>query len=233
MTRQLAFDLPHREARGRGDFFVSDSNRAALDAVDSWRDWVGQKLVLVGPEGAGKSHLAQVWAEQSAAQIISAEALAATDPASLAGRHVALEDVDRLAGDPAREEAVFHLHNLVLAEGGHLLVTAREAPGLWGLGLPDLESRMAAARLVRIEPPDEALLAAVLLKLFADRQVDVSPRAVRYLALRIERSFTAAQDVVARLDAAALAAGRRVSPELAAEVLAEAGKPPGDGANDG
>ena len=97
MTRQLAFDLPHREARGRGDFFVSDSNRAALDAVDGWRDWPGRKLVLVGPEGAGKSHLAQVWAEQSGAEILHAETLAATDAASLAGRNVALEDADALA----------------------------------------------------------------------------------------------------------------------------------------
>jgi len=232
MTRQLAFDLPHREARGRGDFFVSDSNRAALDSVDGWRDWPGRKLVLVGPAGAGKSHLAQVWAASSGAQVMSASALEATDPTTLAGRNVGLEDADDIAGDPAREEAVFHLHNLVLAEGGHILVTAREVPGRWGLGLPDLESRMAGARLVRIEPPDEALLAAVIVKLFADRQVHVSPRVVNYLGLRIDRSFAAAQDVVARLDAAALAAGRPVSLDMAAEVLTEAGAQPDKRARD-
>ena len=226
MTRQLAFDLPHREARGRGDFFVSDSNAAALDAVDGWRDWPGRKLVLVGPAGAGKSHLAHVWAVQTGAEVLHADSLVTTDPAPLAGRNIALEDADTLAGDPPREEALFHLHNLVLAEGGHLLLTAREAPALWGLGLADLESRMAGAQLVRIEPPDEALLAAVLVKLFADRQVEVSPKLVRYLALRIDRSFAAAQEAVARLDAAALAAGRRVSPELAAEVLGLAGNGP-------
>lgn len=231
MARQLAFDLPHREARGRGDFFVSDSNLAALDAIDTWRDWPGQKLVLAGPEGAGKSHLAQVWAELSGAEVIGAAALGALDPATLAGRNVALEDADELAGDRPREEALFHLHNLVLAEGGHLLVTARDAPARWGLGLPDLESRMAGARLVRIEPPDEALLAAVIVKLFADRQIDVSPRVVTYLTLRIDRSFAAARDVVARLDAAALAAGRKVSLDLAGEILAEPG--PGDGESTG
>ncbi len=231
MPRQLAFDLPHREARGRGDFFVSDSNRAALDAVDGWRDWLGRKLVLVGPQGAGKSHLVQVWAELCRAEVIAADALAGSDPAALAGARVAVEDADTLAGDRAAEEALFHLHNLVLAEGGHLLVTARDVPNRWGLALPDLESRMAGAGLVRIEPPDEALLAAVIVKLFADRQLEVSPRTVDYLRLRIDRSFAAAQDMVARLDAAALAAGRRVTPDLAAEVFAQDAARPQDGAD--
>ncbi len=232
MTRQLAFDLPHREARGRGDFFVSVSNRAALDGIDGWRDWPGRKLVLVGPEGAGKSHLVQVWADLSGAEVIAADTLAGLDPVTFAGRNVALEDADEIAGVPAREEAVFHLHNLVLAEGGHLLVTARKAPSLWGLGLADLESRMAGARLVRIEPPDEALMAAVIVKLFADRQIDVSPRVVTYLGLRIDRSFAAALDVVTRLDAAALAAGRPVSLDLAARVLKDAGGASRDGSRD-
>ena len=221
MTRQLAFDLPHREARGRGDFFVSKSNRAALAAIEGWRDWPGGKLLLTGPEGAGKSHLVQVWADRAGAEVLAADRLADTDPAALAGRRVAVEDADRLAGDRAGEEALFHLHNIVLAEGGQLLVTARDAPARWGLELPDLESRMTGAGLARIEPPDEALLAAVIVKLFADRQLEVSPRVVNYLTLRLERSFAAAQEIVARLDAAALAAGRKVSPELAAEVLAD------------
>lgn len=228
MTRQLAFDLPHRAARGRDDFFVSDSNAAALDAIDGWCAWSGHKLVLVGPAGAGKSHLAQVWAGLSDAKIVAARQITEVAPETFAGCNVALEDADALAGHPAREAAAFHLHNLVLAEGGSLLVTARDAPGRWGLGLADLESRMAGARLVRIDPPDEALLAAVIVKLFADRQVEVSPRTVQYLAARIERSFAAAGDAVARLDAAALAAGRRVSPELAAEILDRPGNDPRD-----
>ena len=220
MTRQLAFDLPHREARGRGDFFVSDSNAEALDAVEHWQDWPGRKLVLAGPEGAGKSHLVQVWADLSGAEVLNAATLDTTDLAARAGANVALEDADALAGHRAREEAAFHLHNLVVGNGGHLLVTARTAPGRWGLGLADLESRMVGTRLVRIAPPDEALIAAVIVKLFADRQLEVSPRVVSYLVLRIDRSFAAAQAVVARLDAAALAAGKKVSLDLAAEVLA-------------
>ena len=109
MTRQLAFDLPHREARGRGDFFVSKSNRAALAAIEGWRDWPGGKLLLTGPEGAGKSHLVQVWADLAGAEVLAADGLAATDPAAFAGRRVALEDADRRAGDPAFEEALLQV----------------------------------------------------------------------------------------------------------------------------
>ncbi|MCB1336423.1 MAG: chromosomal replication initiator DnaA [Maritimibacter sp.] len=218
-ARQLAFDLPHREARGRGDFFVSDSNAAALAAIEGWRDWPGAKLVLVGPPGAGKSHLAQVWADLADAAILDAASLAATDPPAQAGRSVALEDAHRIAGDPGAEETAFHLHNLVLAEGGHLLVTATLPPSRWGLALPDLQSRMEGTTMVAIDPPDEALLAAMLVKLFADRQIEVTPHLIAYLVARIDRSFTAAGETVARLDAAGLERGRKVSVDLARDVL--------------
>ncbi|GKY88329.1 DnaA ATPase domain-containing protein [Sinisalibacter aestuarii] len=223
MARQLTFDLPLREARGRGDFFVSDSNAAAMAALDAWQGWPARKLVLTGPEGAGKSHLAQVWADMAGAQVIAARDLAALDPASLAGGNVALEDADRIAGDAAAEQAAFHLHNLVLAEGGSLLVTATTPPSRWGLALPDLASRMEGAPMVAIAPPDEALLAAVLVKLFADRQIDPPETLIRYLADRIERSFAAARDIVAALDAAALAEGKPVSRDLARQVLERQG----------
>lgn len=226
-ARQLAFDLPHREARGRGDFFVSDSNAAALAAIERWRDWPGSKLVLTGPAGAGKSHLAQVWADLAGAENVDAKALGEIDPPAYAGRNLALEDADRIAGDPRLEEAAFHLHNLVLAEGGHLLVTAAAPPARWGLGLPDLESRMEGATMVAIEPPDEALLSAMLVKLFTDRQIDVTPQLIAYLVARIDRSFASAGEIVARLDAAGLETGRRVSRDLARSVLRA--KPSGSG----
>ncbi|PIE06653.1 MAG: chromosomal replication initiator DnaA [Rhodobacterales bacterium] len=219
MARQLAFDLPHRTARGRGDFFVSDSNASALDAIEQWQGWPGRKLLLVGPEGAGKSHLVQVWAGLAGAEVVEARRLDGTGLAALEGHNIALEGADTLAGDPTREQAAFHLHNLVLAAGGHLLLTARDAPGRWGLTLPDLESRMSGTRLVRIDPPDDALLAAVIVKLFADRQIGVSPRVVSYLTRRLDRSLAAAGEAVARLDAAALAEGSKVSVELAGRVL--------------
>ena len=225
MTRQLAFDLPHREARGRGDFFVSDSNAAALAAVEGWRDWLGRKLVLVGPAGAGKSHLVQVWADLAGADILYGGALDDAHPGAYAGRNVALDDAEAIAGSPDREEAAFHLHNMVLAEGGHLLVTAAQPPGRWGLALEDLASRMQGTTVVTIAPPDEALLSAVLLKLFADRQIEVGPDIVSYLGARMDRSFAAAREVVARIDAAARAAGKPVGQKLVREVL-EAGREP-------
>lgn len=215
MARQMAFDLPLRPARGRGDFFVSGSNYTALAAVEGWQGWQGRKLVLTGPEGSGKSHLVQVWAELADALVIEADAIARADPATLAGRNVALEDADRLAGDAEAEATAFHLHNLVLAEGGSLLVTARTPPARWGLDLPDLLSRMQGAPIVALSPPDEVLLSAVLVKLFTDRQIRASAQLVTYLAARIERSFTAAQTVVAELDRMALAERRPVTHKLA------------------
>lgn len=219
MARQLTFDLPLREARGRGDFFVSDSNAAALAAIDGWRGWPGAKLLLTGPEGAGKSHLVQVWAEMSEAKVIAADSLAGRDVSALAGRNVALEDAERLAGNDEAERAAFHLHNLVLAEGGHLLVTAASPPAQWGLALPDLASRMQGTASVVIAPPDEPLLAAVLVKLFSDRQIDPPESLIRYLLPRINRSFAAAREIVVALDEAALSSGKPLGVKLAGEIL--------------
>ncbi|PID36704.1 MAG: chromosomal replication initiator DnaA [Rhodobacterales bacterium] len=226
MPRQLAFNLPNGVALGRGDFYVSDANRAALEAVENWRDWPGGKLVLTGPEGAGKTHLAHVFADLTGAEIIAPDALTQADPAALAGRNLVLEDLDRAAGDGAAEAAAFHLHNLILAEGGRLLITGRDAPGRWGLTLPDLASRVAGATMHRLAMPDEALMMALLMKLFADRQIAASPSLIAYLAPRIERSFQAAQEVVATLDAQALAEGVPLGRTLARRVL-EARDAPG------
>ncbi len=222
MARQMTFELPLRPARGRGDFFVSETNYAALAAIEGWQGWPGRKMVLTGPEGAGKSHLVEVWAGLAGAEVVAADDIGGVDPARLAGRNVALEDADRLAGDAAAEAAAFHLHNLVLAEGGSLLVTARDLPQHWGLGLPDLTSRMQGAATVALAPPDEALLAAVLVKLFADRQIAAPANLIPYLTQRIERSFAAAQAVVADLDRTALAERRPVTRDLAKRLL-EAG----------
>ncbi len=218
-ARQLSFDLPVRTARAREDFFVSPANAQAVALIEGWRDWPARKLVLAGPRGAGKTHLAHVWAALSEARIVAAGALDGADIAALAAGPVAVEDAHTIARDRAAEAALFHLHNLVLAEGHALLVTAAAPPRRWDLSLPDLASRMEAALLVRLAPPDDALLAAVLGKLFADRQLAPAPDCVPYLARRIERTFDAARDIVATLDARALAEGRAITRALAAEVL--------------
>ena len=223
-ARQLSFDLPVRTALGRADFFVSPANADAVALIEGWQDWPSRKLLLAGSAGAGKTHLAHVWAEQAGARIVAAGQLAQADIPALATGPLAVEDAHAIARDRAAEEALFHLHNLVLAEGHALLITAREAPALWDLGLPDLASRMAGTLMVRLGPPDDALLAAVLSKLFADRQLSPTPDTVPYLARRIERRLDAAHEVVAALDARALDKGRAITRALAAEVLDKAAR---------
>lgn len=224
MTGQLAFDLPAQQTFRRADFFASQATGAGLAAVDGWRDWPGGKMLLVGPAGSGKTHLAHIWAEMTGATLIAAADLAQADlPVLAAIAAVAVEDAEAIAGQPAAEAAVFHLHNMLLP-AGRLLITAASPPRDWGLGLPDLHSRMQAAALTRLNPPDDALLSAVLIKLFADRQITVPPNLIAYLVSRMERSIAAARDIVAALDARALAAGRPVTRALAAEVLDSAGR---------
>ena len=217
--RQLAFDLPARALYQRGDFFTSSANAAALAALEDWRHWPGGKLVLTGPEGSGKTHLAHIWAALSGAVFLRAGDLAGLDLTPLSGAAVVVEDAADLAGDAAAETALFHLHNLVTL-GGHLLLTAPTPPRDWGIVLADLASRLQAAPLAQLQAPDDALLAAVLVKLFADRQISVNTTLIQYLIARMDRSFGAARALVAALDAAALARGGPVSRALAAEVLA-------------
>lgn len=219
MSGQLSFDLPLRPALGREDFFVSAANSEAVGLIEAWQHWPQSKLILIGPAGGGKTHLAHVWAGLVGARIVAASALGRLEIPDLAARSIVVEDVERIAGDLAAEEALFHLHNLTLAEGHALLMTGQGAPTLWPLGLPDLASRLQGTMLARLHPPDDALLAAVLTKLLADRQITPTPDTVPYLARRMERSFEAACRIITALDKKALAEGRPVNRALAAEVL--------------
>lgn len=217
MSRQLAFDLPSSEAFRLADFFVSEANAQALAAIEAWQDWPAGKLMLIGPSGAGKTHLAHVWANIAGAEVISASKLVDTDLHDLAENPVVVENADRIAGDRDAEVALFHLHNLMAGRG--LLVTASSAPRDWRLQLPDLLSRMQALAVAQLDPPDDMLLSAVLIKLFADRQIVVAPNLISYLVQRMDRSFAAAREWVKFLDARALALGRPITRALAAEVL--------------
>lgn len=220
MTGQLTFDLPVRPALGREDFFVSPANAHAVAALDAPAGWPQGKLLLIGPAGAGKSHLAAVWAATSGATIIAARDLSENDAPRLAATGaVVVEDAEKVAGLPELETALFHLHNVIAVAGGYLLLTAASPVKSWGLRLPDLASRMQATAIARLEAPDDTLLGAVLVKLFADRQVVVPPALIPYLVARIHRSFATARSVVAMLDARALALGRPISLALAAELL--------------
>ncbi|WP_417257793.1 chromosomal replication initiator DnaA [Celeribacter sp.] len=227
MSQQLTFDLPTREALGRDAFFVAPSNRLAVATLENAAMWPSGKLALIGPKGSGKTHLAHVWANDNNAAIIAATQLATLDvPAIAARRNVVVEDADTLPAlpdAPAAQEALFHLHNLTLAEGGRLLITATQAPNHWALTLPDLASRMEGTAVARIEEPDDALLSAMLVKHFEDHQIAIPHTLVPYLIKRIERSAAAVRDIVDALDAASLRARKPVSQKLAAQVLDKSG----------
>lgn len=220
MAEQLTLDLALRPALGRDDFFVAPSNAVALAQIDGWRGWPQGKLALVGPEGAGKTHIAHLWAAETGAELVPAQELALADiPALAAAGAVVVEDAEGVAGYTAGEAALFHLHNLLLAEGGRLLLTARRPPARWGIGLPDLASRMQATATAVLDEPDDALLSAVLVKQFSDRQLAVSPALIPWLLARMDRSLAAVRRVVGALDQAALATGRAPGPALAAQIL--------------
>ena len=220
--RQLAIDLPHLTAFGRADFLVSECNAAALGWIERWPQWPARALVLNGPKGSGKSHLAHLWHQRSGAVLIRGDQLPGRDPDELARcRAVALDDAE---GAP--EAALLHLYNRGSDAGASLLVIAREAPADWPIALPDLASRLRAAPCVSIALPDDALLAAVLVKHFADRQVRVAPAVVAFLVRRMERSFAACGALAARLDCLALGAGRPITIPLARVALAAVGDQP-------
>ncbi|MDP2800863.1 MAG: DnaA/Hda family protein [Phreatobacter sp.] len=214
--RQMALDLALPESLSRDDFLAAPCNVTALELVDSWPDWPARVMALVGPPGAGKSHLGAIWADLAGARRLAARDLAGTVPGdALATGALLLED----AGPKTSEVALFHLLNSAREEDAFVLMTAREAPVSWGVGLKDLASRLRALPAVALAEPEDGLLRSVLVKLFADRQLVVDAEVVEYLARRMERSLDAARRLVAALDREALETGRRLTRPLAAQVL--------------
>ncbi len=218
--RQLAFALPHAESLTRDNFLGGPANAAGLALIDSWPEWPNRIMLLVGPEGSGKSHLAAIWAEQAGARSTTAHALtAAAVPGALATGALVVED---LRSSDFDDRALFHLMNLAREDGAFVLVTAREPPSAFQIELRDLRSRLRAIPAVSLLPPDDQLFRALIVKFCADRQLAVDETVVSYLATRIERSYAAARQAVERLDAEALRLGRPVSRALAAELLRNA-----------
>lgn len=216
----LDLGFVRRRALGRADFVQTRANADAVALISGWRRWPEGRLALCGPQGAGKTHLAHVFAAESGARVIAAATLAPADAPALAAQGaVAVEDVDRMGQGP--ETALFHLMNLCAAEGAALLLTGREPPARWPVALPDLRSRLHALTPARLWPPDDTLLAAVVAKALQDRNLRFEPALPAYVAARIERSFAAAEAAVARLDAASLALGRPLTRRLAAQALAQ------------
>jgi chromosomal replication initiation ATPase DnaA len=216
-ARQLTLDLGHAESFARDDFLSGPSNTAALQTIERWPDWPAPVLSLIGPEGSGKSHLASIWAAEVGARFLSGRALRdANLPVALATGALVVED---LAADDFDERALFHLLNLSREEDAFLLLTGRTPPSGLNPAIPDLASRLRAIPVVTLSAPDDSLLRAVLVKLFADRQLAVDESLVAYLLTRLERSFAAAKAAVLQLDAEALRLQRPVTRALAAEIF--------------
>ncbi|PWJ85180.1 regulatory inactivation of DnaA Hda protein [Pseudaminobacter salicylatoxidans] len=214
--RQLPLDLGHTPGFSRDDLVVSQANAQAVALVDRWPDWPAPVVVLAGPAGAGKTHLASIWRNMSAAVTLKGTDIETHLPTLDATRPVLIDDADL---GPLDQNGLFHLINQIRGAGSFLLLTARRFPSAWGVTLPDLASRLKAAATVEIDEPDDLLLAGVITKLFADRQVEVDPAVVQYLVRRIERSLSTAMSVVARLDQAGLEQKTRITRALAGEIL--------------
>lgn len=229
-ARQLVLDLAHRPAQGAEDFLVSPANGAAVALVDRWPDWPAPSALVIGPPQSGKSHLAQVWSLRSGAGVVAANAASEATVEQLVARGaLVIEDIDR---GPLDERVLFHLLNAAREHTSALLITSARAAEDLDIGLPDLRSRLRALPLARIDPPDEALIGAVLVKLFADRQLAVEPPVIAHVARHAERSMATLVGLVAAIDREALASKRRVTRALAAEVMARLGQGDGRDADD-
>ncbi len=219
---QLVFDLEHRPSHGRDDYLVVPANELAVRWIDRWPDWPGPFLALSGPPGSGKSHLAEVWRAAAGAMEIPPRALGSADPLGLIGESGAwtLDGLDvALEERPELEARLLHLFNIIHERGGHLLITGRDAPARWPVGLPDLHSRLAAVPVAALGPPDDDLIAAVLIKLFSDRQLQVGSEVIRYVLPRMERSLGAAGRLVDAIDRAALTRHRQITIALVRDVM--------------
>jgi len=215
--RQLALALPHAESLTRDNFLEGPANAAGLALIDVWPEWPSRIMLLAGPEGSGKSHLAAIWAEAAGARSTTAHALTAGNvPAALATGALVVEDLRPADFD---ERALFHLLNLAREDQAFVLITARVPPASIEIELRDLRSRLRALPVVSLREPDDQLFRALIVKFCADRQLAVDEAVVGYLVTRIERSYAAVREAVELLDREALSLGRPVTRALAAEVL--------------
>lgn len=212
--QQLPFDLGHRTAFARDDFWVSQSNSDAVAWLDKYPDWPAPVLVIYGPRACGKTHLLKVWQNEAGAAVYDP---AAVDTLPMA---VTVDGLDRIIGDAAREESFLHLYNIQKERGGHILAAAETAPRTWRFVLRDLESRLLAAPAVAVGSPDDELMAVVLTKLFSDRQIFVPQEVVQFLLPRLERSFAAMRDIVDAIDRKAMAEKRAITVPLVRDLFA-------------
>ncbi len=220
---QLPLPLPHDAAMGADDFLITPCNREATSWIEKWPDWPAHGLILTGLSGSGKTHLLNLWLTKSGGRLVTSAELIAQDSAALtaATTAIALDDADTLAGKAVAEEKLFHLFNHLKTIQGSLVLTMKCGAGQARFVLPDLRSRLLTLPAAMLGAPDDALLEALIIKQFRDRQISLDAGVVAYLAPRIPRDAAGIRDLVERLDRAALAEGRKITIVLARKVLEE------------
>lgn len=224
-TRQFPLKFkPHTEL-GRQDFMAAKCNIEALRAIELWPNWPFFAMVLYGPQGCGKSHLAHIFAEHvylncehpARVTFINAREITARRVERLHRENFCLI-IENLTAK-IDNEALFHLFNLYQNEGGYLLLTAENPPSRLNIKLPDLRSRLNMIPCVAIGEPDDEMLTALIVKLFNDRQIMISPEVLSYIIQNMQRSFSYAQKLVAEVDEISLAYKRAVSVPLVKEAI--------------
>ena len=219
IPKQLAFDLPSRPALGKSDFFISDCNSMAVKLLEDWSNWPNRQHVLSGPTSSGKTHLALVWAKSLSANVINTSDIFDIDLQKITSTSLVIEDMDEQKESAELENNLFHLFNMLVANGFYLLLTGKKDPKFWKVNLPDLRSRILGMRNARLLPPDDKLFLALIAKLFADRQIYPKPEVLQYITRHSERSFNTASQLVDFLDKAALSEGKKISLKFAASNL--------------
>lgn len=216
-ANQLLLDLGGAPSLTRDDLVVSAANLNAASLIDSWPHWPSPWAILIGSKGYGKSHLAEIWYETAMPHRVKPSKMSDDDlDEAQNGRQILIDGLFEGQFDEAR---MFHLMNAVRNARQTMLITTETSPALWHLETADLRSRFKAATTVEIGAPDDALLRAVIAKLFADRQINVGPDIVEYLATRIDRSLDSVNRVVNRLDNEALVSKTRITKPFIARVL--------------
>ncbi|WP_025898896.1 HdaA/DnaA family protein [Sneathiella glossodoripedis] len=216
--KQIPLDFAFRSAVGREDFLVTSQNEEAVAWIDNWPNWPNPLLLIIGPSGSGKSHLAHIWAQKSNAVTLKSEDLCDLDINALtevARHNLILEDI----GAGIAEKPLFHLYNLVKENGSSMLMTSRNSVRSWDIQLPDLKSRLGAIQIANIKQPDDSLFAAILLKLFTDRQIAVAPDVIQFLVMRLERSFSSALNAVRLIDSLSLSEKKKITIPLVKRIL--------------
>lgn len=219
MIDQLSFSLPRKVLHNRENYFVSRANRNAVSLIEDWNSWPLNKLILVGSEGSGKTHLASLWAEEVGAKILSSTDLMEEQISKLSGQPVLIEDIHKIQRNRPAETIFFHLHNLLNLENTNLLMTSRLLPGRLNFILEDLQSRILGSSIAELEAVDDDLLSAVLVKMFADRQMYFSDKLLAYVLLRIERSYIAIKTFVEEVDSRAMTENRVIGKRLVRDIL--------------